>query len=465
MKNGFFITILIIACMSSCLTKRYHSPQVETQGLFRGENPTDTTTIADISWKEYFSDSILLQLIAEGLENNYDLQIAYTNISQAEANLRIAQKAYFPDVALSGTVNYIPYSMGAQGKNVFGYDSTRYSLGIAASWEADIWGKMRWQSKAQYAQFLGSQAYCELIKTSLIANIASTYYSLLALDRQLEITKETIGLLRETTETMQELMNAGMLTGASVEQSKALYYGTQVTIPDLESQIRQIENSLCILLGKNPQPVHRSTLNKQQADTLLHYGVPVQMLARRPDVKQSELAFRVAFEFEQAAKAAFYPSITLNAGSIVGLWSSTLSSFFRPENIFANVLGGVTQPLFARGQLKENLKIAQAQQESALLNFQKTVLIASREVSDILFGFHSSLSKNSIRQKQIEALSTSVYFTQELLKAGEANYTEVLAAEQNLLSAQLNQVSDKLEQLQYSVNLYRALGGGKSVER
>ena len=297
MKKIFLITGLIAAIFfSSCLTKKYHAPEVDAAGLFRDENPADTTTIADISWNNYFSDNILLGLIEEGLTNNYDLQIAYTSIMQAEASLRMAQKAYFPDVSLAGAVNYQSNSMGDKGKKVFGYNSAQYSLGVTASWEADIWGKMRRQSKAQYAQFLYSRAYFNLIKTSLIANIATSYYSLLALDEQLRITNQTISLLKESTETMQALMEAGMLTGASVEQSKALYYATMVTVPDLESQIRQMENSLCVLLGRKPQSISRSTLDEQQVDTLLHYGVPVQMLARRPDVQESELTFRSAFE-------------------------------------------------------------------------------------------------------------------------------------------------------------------------
>ncbi len=255
-KTLFIITGLIaVALFSSCLPKRYHAPKADAEGLFRDENPTDTATIADISWDNYFSDTILLRLIKEGLENNYDLQIAHTSISQAEANLRMAQKNYFPDISLAGSVNYLSNSMGEKGKKVLGYNSAQYTLGITASWEADIWGKMRRQSKAQYAQFLYSRAYFDLIRTSLIANIATSYYSLLALDEQLKITNKTVDLLNESTETMQALMKAGVLTGASVEQSKALYYATQVTIPDLESQIRQMENSLCILLGKKPQSI------------------------------------------------------------------------------------------------------------------------------------------------------------------------------------------------------------------
>lgn len=460
--KGFLVFGLVgVLMLSSCRTSRiYKVPEVETEGLFRDENPTDTTTIANIFWREYFTDPILQGLIEEGLSNNYDLRMAFTRIQQAEANLRIAKSAYFPNVALAGQVTKTFVSNGVNGKDVLGYASSDYSLGIGASWELDIWGKLRGQNRAQYAAFLNSQAYRDLIQTAIISNIATSYYSLLALDEQLNITKETIELLRESTETMQALMNAGMLTGASVEQSKAFYYNTQITIPNLESQIRKTENALSVLLGRKPGAINRSTIATQVVNTNMDYGIPMQMLAKRPDVQQAELSFRSAFELTRAARASMYPSLTLGTGSMIGYRSTTLSDFFKPENLLANVIGGITMPIFAQGQLRGNLKIRKAQQEEALLNFEKTVLGAGQEVSDILFGYKASLNKNEIRDKQVEALNNSVYFTQELLKAGEANYTEVLTAEQNLLSAQLGQVSDKLEQLQYSVTLYKALGGG-----
>ncbi|MCD8263013.1 MAG: TolC family protein [Tannerellaceae bacterium] len=186
----------------------------------------------------------------------------------------------------------------------------------------------------------------------------------------------------------------------------------------------------------------------------------MQLLTYRPDVRQAELSFRAAFELTNAARAAFYPSITLGTGSVIGYDATTLSGFFKPENLLLSLIGGITQPLFYQKQLTGNLKLTEAQQEEALLTFEQTVLAAGQEVSDILFSYQLSVSKNPIRQDQINSLNTAVYFTQELLKAGEANYTEVLSAEQNLLSAQLDQVNDKLEQLQYGVNLYKALGGG-----
>jgi len=460
--KGLFLVIGMICLinLTSCqVISKYKSPEVNTENLFRDENSTDTTTIANIPWAKYFADSFLQSLIDEAINKNFDLQIAFARIKQAEASLSITKAAYFPDVALVGQVEHQRWSKGEKGKDVLGYHKTDYTLGISATWEADIWGKLNKQSRARYAQFLSSHAYRNLVQTSLISNLATSYYSLVALDEQLKITTEMVNILEESTETMIDLREAGMLTGAAVEQSRALLYGTLVSIPNLENEIKKLENSICLLLGREPGPIERRSINQQFIPGELAYGIPVQMLAKRPDVQQAELGFRSAFELTDAAKASFYPSITLSTG-MIGYQATALSGFFKPENIFASIIGGLTQPLFARKQLIGNLKIAKAQQEEALLTFKQTVLTASNEVSDILYGYKSSLSKNDIRKSQIQSLLTSVDFTQELLIAGEANYTEVLSAEQNLLQAQLNQVNDKLEQLQYSVSLYRALGGG-----
>jgi NodT family efflux transporter outer membrane factor (OMF) lipoprotein len=453
--------------LSSCqVVNKYKSPEVDTTGLFRDETPTDTTTIANIPWREYFTDPILQGLIEEGLANNFDLQMSFARIKQAEASLSMARAAYFPSVALVGGVtqnrasSYDPLTKTPMEKNVLGYHSEQYSLGISATWEADIWGKLNRQSRASYADFLNSHAAKNLVQTSLISNIATSYYTLLTLDEQLRISLETVELLKETVTTMQALMDAGMLNAAAVEQSKSLLYNTQVSIPDLESNIRQMENSICVMLGRKPGPIFRGVIREQIVPQMFEHGIPAQMLAKRPDVQSAELSFRSAFELKNAAQASFYPSITLGTGSIIGYGSTTLSKFFQPENIFANIIGSISQPIFAKKQLIGQLKIRKAQEEEAFLGFQKAVLTASTEVSDVLFAYKSSISKNDTRTQQVESLGKAVHYTKELLKAGEANYTEVLTAEQNYLQAQLGQTSDKLEQLQASVNLYRALGGG-----
>ncbi|MDR1937280.1 MAG: TolC family protein [Tannerellaceae bacterium] len=444
--------IILAAGLSSCqVMNRYQSPDPDLTGLYRGEQPGDTTTIARIPWNQYFADTCLQALISEGIRQNFDLRIAYTRIQQAEANLTIANSAYFPTASLVGQVTH---------NEPEARRSTQFGLGVAVQWEIDIRGKLNRQARAGYARFLNSQAYRNLIQTSLVANIATSYYTLLALDEQRRITQETIGLLEESSATMQSLMDAGLLNGAAVQQSKALLYNTQISIPGLDNRIRQLENSLSVMTGRKPGAIDRQNIRIQYVPEEMKYGVPAQLLSHRPDVKQAELAFRSAFEMTQAAQAAFYPAVTINSGSMAAFGAMTLTNFFRPENILINLIGGITQPLFAGNQLRGQLKIAKAQQEEALLNFEKAVLTAGQEVSDILYAFESSRRKDELRTSQIETLATAVYFTQELLKAGEANYTEVLTAEQNLLQAQLAQVSDKLEQIQAVVNLYRALGGG-----
>jgi NodT family efflux transporter outer membrane factor (OMF) lipoprotein len=466
--NGTYIKGIALAGLvwglglQSCqVANRYKTPEIDDARLYRGVQADDTTTVASIPWRAYFGDSYLQELIAEGLAQNLDLRMAYTRIKQAEAALGMAGAAYFPSATLAGQVQHSMRSVTGEGKKeTLGVASSQFSLGVAVQWEADVWGKINRQYRAKYAQLLSSHAYRNLIQTSLIANIATAYYSLLALDEQLRITNDMTGVLTESVQTMQALMDAGLLNGAAVEQSKSLLYSTQVSVPGLERQIGQLENSLSVMLGRKPEAVLRRTLADQVVPPGLMHGVPAQMLANRPDVRQAEWGFRAAFEMTNAAQAAFYPAITLSSGSMIGYGASRLTDFFKPENLLANIIGGLAQPLFARNQLTGQLKLAKAQQEEALLGFQKAVLGAGQEVSDILFTFESSLKKNEFRAKQIEAVSTAVYYTQELLKAGEANYTEVLGAEQNLLQAQLGRVSDKLEQLQAAVNLYRALGGG-----
>jgi len=452
---------IIAAGSTSCQsTRKYKSPEIETQALFRGENPSDTTTIANIPWQEYFTDPMLRELIDQGLRNNFDLNIAFTRIQQAEANLSIARSSFFPTVALIGQVNHTQLSNGRDGKNILGYPSTNYTLGISSTWEVDIWGKLSAQKRAQYAQFLNSHAYRNLIQTSLIANIATSYYALMALDEQLRVTRENIKLLEKTTESMQAMFDAGLQNRAGVGSTKALLYGTKATIPDLESLIWQTENAISVMLGREPGPIIRGTIAKQTLSPQLDHGVPAQMLAKRPDVTQAELAFRSAFELTNATRSSFYPSITLGTGSMIGYASNSLSQFFKPQNILANLVGGLTQPIFAQKQLRGNLKIAKARQEEALLNFEKTVLGAGQEVSNIVYSYRASLSKNQVRDGQVEAMALVVEDTQELLAQGVVNYLEVITAQQNLLQVQLVQINDKLEQLQYSVNLYKALGGG-----
>lgn len=460
-KGAILSGVITLIGLPSCqVMNKYKSPEIKSENLFRNEVPTDTTTVASIPWREYFTDIYLQSYIDEALENNFDMLIAQERIKQAEASLGMARAAYFPDIALSAQVNQTRNSYGQNGKDVLGYHTENYSLGLVASWELDIWGKLNRQSKAKYAQMLNSYAGRNLIQTSLISNMANTYYSLLALDEQLQVTKNMIVLMEENLITTEALKEAGMTTGAAVEQTRASLASAKTSVPDLENNIRQLENAICIMLGRTPQAIARTSILTQVIPAQLAHGVPAQMLARRPDVNQAELEFRSAFELTNAAKANFYPTISLTSGMIGYSTTNGLSSFFKPENLFASIAGGLTQPIFARKQIITQYKVAKSDQQIALLNFEKTVLSAGQEVSDILYTYESSMKKNKDREVQVESLTKAVFYTQELLKAGEATYLEVLSAQQNLLQAQLNQVSDKLEQLQSTSDLYRSLGGG-----
>lgn len=453
------ISILAFTVMS-CRSYRNLSdvPAPDANGLVRDTlRGTDTTSIANIPWKEYFTDPLLQQLIQEGLQNNLDMKIALTNIKQAEAGLLIANAANLPSLSAAWQLTHTRTSHGS-GTNVLGASTSTNQVGFTAAWEVDLWGKLNSQAKMKYATYLNSVESRNLVQTTLVASIAKAYYTLLALDEELHITRETVVTLGKSSETIRSLMESGQQNAAAVEQSNALLYSTKLSIPALETQIRQQENSLSVLLGRKPGRIERATIDNQAVSARLEYGIPAQMLSKRPDVKQAELSLKSAYSSVDLAKANFYPSLTITSASLG--FAGGFSDLFKPANIAANIVGGLTQPIFSKKQLKGNLQIAQAQQESALLTFQSTVLQAGQEVSDILFGYQASLSKNDDRQKQIESLLKSVDYTQELLKAGEATYTEVLSAQRDLLSAQLNQVVDKQDQLTYGVSLYKALGGG-----
>lgn len=454
--------MLSIGFTSCQFVNKYKAPEIDTTGLYGQEfQSSDTTTIASMPWKEYFQDPLLQSLIVEGLENNFDLRIAVERIKQSEAQLMMAKLAYLPTLGINGSGQQGWVSRNSAGeKDVFGPKDNKYSLGFAATWEIDVWGKINRQYRSTDAQYLASVESKNAIQTSLIANIANAYYSLLSLDKQLKVTNDMVVLLEETTKMMESMMQAGNTNSAAVEQTKASLYSAQVSIPTLEYNIQQIENTICNLIGRKPGSVMRSKLDSQSVPTSMAYGVPAQLLSNRPDVKAAELSFKSAFELTNVAQASFYPSISLSSG-FLGYGSNTVSKFFRPENLLLTLVGNLTQPIFAKGQLIGNLKTAKANQEIALLTFEQTVLSAGMEVSNILNEYEKSMSKNITRGKQVTSLSKAAYDTQELFKYGESSsYLEVITAQQNLLTAQLDQISDKLDQLQCTVNLYKALGGG-----
>lgn len=455
MRVTKYIVIFSLAALCSCgvATRAYKSPAEDHAAFYQDE---DTLSMVLAAWQDYFSDPLLRNLIGEGIDNNHDLKIAFARVRQAEANLNVARNAYFPSVSLAAETRQ--GWTGSNGKTLNAH-SESYTLGFSTSWELDIWGKLRSAKRAQYAALLGSWEYRNLIQTSLISNIATQYYTLLALDQQLTITVRTAEVLRENVETMKALKESAIVNGAAVEQSRVLLYSTEARIPDLEFEISRVENNINLLLGRTSGAIARSTISEQAPDGSPLRDVPISFLALRPDVRQAELAFRTAFELTNVSRASLYPSLILSSGTL-GYQSASLSDFFNPVNIAANVAGGLSQPLFAKRQLAANLKISKAREEEALLVFERTVVGAWQEVANISNEFQAAQRKRGIRQQQIESSARSVEYTWELLQAGVANYTEVLSAEQSLLSSELSHTNDILQELLCIVDLYRAFGGG-----
>lgn len=454
--------VVAATLLSACVTKKYERPTtISTDKLYRDQASADSTTIATMPWQSVFKDEKLNALIQKGLDQNLNLKNAIENIVQSRASLRQAKLAYYPTLNIDANATHTKQSEAGlnfpAGININTLTTT-YKLGLSTSWEADIWGKLSSSKRAALATYLSTDAAKQAIQTQLISDIANNYFLLLAYDKQLEITKETLASRIKNVEVIKALKEGAIVTGAAVVQSEANQHAAEVLIPDLKRNIRETENALNILLGQTPGTIERGTLGNQVIPENIAIGVPAQLLENRPDVRQAEFNFRTAFENTNMAKTYFYPSLTLTASG--GFSNLQLTDFFS-NSVFYSLIGGLTQPLFNQGLNKARLTTAQSRQVQALNNFQQSLLVAGQEVSNALYAYEMASEKEDSRKKQIEALIKSVDFTQQLLEYSSAtNYTDVLTSEQNLLAAQLSGINDDLQKLQAVVDLYRALGGG-----
>lgn len=450
-----FIVVLAAVSLSSCgIYNKYQRPaDIRTEGLYGQEaGAGDTASIASLSWREVFADPCLQQLIDSALACNTDLLSARERIKEAEATLMSARLAYLPSFMLTPQGGVSSFD-GAKG-------SWTYTGIASASWEVDIFGRLtnaKRRSKALYEQSL---EYEQAVSTSLIANMANLYYTLLMLDEQYRISQETARSWQESVRTMRAMMEAGMTNEAGVAQAEANCRQVEASLLDLEQQIKEVENSICILLGTVPSAVERGRLEGQTFPEDLSVGVPLQLLSRRPDVKSAELALASAFYSTNAARSAFYPSITLSGTA--GWTNSAGSLIVNPGKVLLSAVASLTQPIFNRGQNVAQLKIAKAQQEEARLAFQQTLLNAGSEVNNALTQVQKARGRASLRQEQVASLEEAVRSTQLLMQHGTTTYLEVLTAQQSLLSARLTQVADRFDEIQGIVNLYQALGGGRS---
>ena len=447
----------IAAILGACSTSRqYQRGTVATDKLYGDTAITDTATMANKPWRELFTNDQLQKLVQEGLDNNPDLQLAILKVTEAEAYFLQSKAALLPNLSANGKGTYVrnPESIYPTGPR----EVNTYQLSAEASWEIDLWGKLRSSKRAAYTNLLASDAGKKAVETRLIASVATAYYTLVGLDAKLAITQQTVKNNIDLVETMKVLQVSGKVNGAAVVQSEAVRYAAEVTIPDLKQQIREAENALCLLLGRVPGNVERGKMDEQTLSPILKTGVPAQLLDNRPDVMQAEFAVMSAYETTNSARAYFYPSLTLTAST--GFAAADLNELLNPTSFAANVIGGLAQPLFNKRVNSTRLKVSKAQQEEALITFRNTLLKAGQEVHNTLGSYESAVQKIAMRKQQIEALIKSVDYTKELLTYGTATYTEVLNAQTSLLSAQLNGVADQLQQLNAVVTLYRALGGG-----
>ncbi len=458
MKKQIILMMCATALLSSChIYKSYERPQVETSAMYRDTVSmkdtliSDTTNMGNLPWKEVFRDPKLQVLIEQGLSHNVDLQTAMLRVEEAKASLLAARLAFAPSVALSpqGTISSFDGSAATK----------TYQLPVTASWEVDLFGNLLNAKRGAKASLLQSEAYRQAVQTQVIANIANSYYTLLMLDSQLEITEKTAKNWGENVLTMKAMKKAAYTNEAAVSQSEASYYMVNATLPDLRRQIRETENALSLLLGQAPRQIERGTLAEQQMPDHFSVGIPLQMLSNRPDVKQAEMSLASAYYNTNQARSAFYPSVTLSGSA--GWTNSVGSTIVNPGKFLASALGSLTQPLFYRGTNIARLKIAKAQQQEASLAFQQSILNAGTEVSNALYQYQAAGEKCIQRKQQIQSLNSSVDKTQQLMKFESSTYLEVLTAQQSLLSAQLSDVQDSFERIQAVINIYQALGGGR----
>ncbi len=408
-----------------------------------------TSSIGTLQWRAMFTDPKLQLLIARGLDNNTDLRVAHLNVEQAEVVLRVARLQYAPSLELSGEGSVKSF----QSSTTQSYDVT-----VSASWELDIFGKTRNAKEQTRAAMEQSVAYQQAVQTSLISTIANSYYSLLLLDAQLEISRNTLVNWDENIRTMEALKRAGRLNATSVLQSQASRVALVQDIVTIEEQIGEIENSLSVLLCEAPARIDRGALSSAEFPTELSVGVPLQLVANRPDVRVAEYALAEAFYATAEARSSLYPSFTLS-GSL-GLTNNGSGSFSDPADLLKSAVASIVQPLFNRGALRGALQVSKLQQEQALLNFNQALLDAGAEVNTALIAWQSARKRLVYDQERIELLSKALRSSELLMRHGNTNYLEVLTSQLTLLQSKLNFTSNKYAEIQSVINLYRALGGG-----
>ena len=448
-------SIGLLVTMASCATfKNYEAQQIKTDNIVRNEL-TDSVIVSDttalLHWQDFYKDYRLQTLIREGLERNSELETARLRIEEAIASLRGARRLLRPSATMTAEGSISSFEGAKPDKT--------YSIGTSISWEADIVGKQRNAVKGTMANVEEREAYRQLVKTRLIATIAQSYYTLEMLDSKRNVLQETIDSWQQQVLVMQALMEAGEAERGSIAQAEASRYEAQTQLEQINKQRFETEGALSVLLGRTPNTIDRGSFSTQDFSYQLVHHVPIAALSARPDVRQAEAALRAAFYQVNVARGAFYPSLRLSG--TLGWTNNGGAGIINPGGILLQTIASLAQPLFANGQNRANLSIAQSQHNQALVQFSQTLLEAGNEVNNALKAYHAANNQTRLQKLQIEKLQEAVKASHAQMLYGDGNALQIIVSRQSLLAAQLQQLSSEYEQIESYITLFRALGGGK----
>ena len=418
--------------MTSCgLYNKYERPEVNTKGLVRDTVSTtdtlavsDTTSFGNLPWREVFTDSHLQSLIETALSNNTNLLNAALNVKMVEDQLMVAKLAFVPGFTFSPQGTLASWDGGKTSKT--------YSLPVTASWSIDLFGNLLNQKRSAQMALLATRDYQQVVQTKVISNVANMYYTLLMLDKQLEVVNDMTKLTEETWKIMKIQKELGRVKETSVQSAEANYYSVQAQATDLKRQIRETENSLSLLLGQQAQSIQRGTFEGQSLPAEFSTGVSLQLLNNRPDVHYAEMSLAQCFYDVNTARSRFYPNITISGTG--AYTNSGGGGITNPGKWLLSAVGSLTQPIFAHGQIVAGLKAAKSKQEQAFNTWQNAVLSAGSEVSNALVLYNSSDEKSKLEEKQVASLKKNVEYNKMLFNDGSATYLEVITAQQSLLN-------------------------------
>ncbi|MEG1935287.1 MAG: TolC family protein [Rikenellaceae bacterium] len=455
------LIFVMLAMAVSCVTPGYKTPKnLISDKTFR-DGSTDTTTIAAINWSTYYGDRYLQKLISQALDSNINLQLSISRVKQANEYFKKARVAFVPNfnVGAQATVGKpSKYGTTPVGDDVK-MPLTDYQLTASASWEIDVWGKLRSSKRAAYADLLSTQSAKDAVVTQLIADMASAYYQLVVMDAKLKVTEKTITNYTDYLAKVSVMKEQAQTNEVAVLQAKAQLYGAQSYLPQIKASISIFENYICLLIGKSGGFVERSeSLDLTSINNSDMIGIPTQLLQYRPDVRTAEFKMRAAHESFNMAKASMYPSLKISGQ--IGFEGMEIEKWFDPKSLFWNVVGGITEPLFNGRALRTQKNIAALQKEDSYLEFRLNLLNATSEVSNAILQTKSSAEKAKYTKLQCEALNNAFNYSIELFERGYGTYLDVLSAQNGLFSSELSLYDSYLEVANQKIELYRALGGG-----